>query len=155
MIGVLSDYDLSSMKSVPSGRERTGTVPFMALELLIAEAIQGDIEYLYQHDAESFIWVLTWVSLRCDGGKLLDEGPGRQFDEWLTVNAKGCRESKSDFLFRVQRHVPIDPPSSHQYNWQIALSCLRAFFSSQGKDIEGQDVFRDWLDTKVPSSRRE
>jgi hypothetical protein len=104
VIGVLNDYDLSSMKNVPSGRERTGTVPFMALELLTAEAIQGEIEHLYQHDAESFIWMLTWVSLRYDGGNLLDEGPGRQFDEWLTVGAKGCREKKSDFLLRVQRH---------------------------------------------------
>jgi len=53
----------------------------MALELLTAEAIQGEIEHVYQHDAESFIWVLTWVSLRYDGGNLPDEGPGRLFDE--------------------------------------------------------------------------
>ena len=81
MIGVFNYFDLSLIQNVPSGRERTGTVPFMALELLTAEAIQGEIEHVYQHDAESFIWVLTWVSLRYDGGNLPDEGPGRLFDE--------------------------------------------------------------------------
>jgi len=33
VVGVLNDYDLSSTKDIPIGRERTGTVPFMALDL--------------------------------------------------------------------------------------------------------------------------
>ncbi|KAG0694107.1 hypothetical protein DFH29DRAFT_1006643 [Suillus ampliporus] len=61
-IGVLNDYDLSSTQNhSPSGRERTGTVPFMALDLLTKQAIAGEVEHLYQHDAESLIWVLGWV----------------------------------------------------------------------------------------------
>jgi len=64
VVDVLNDYDLSSMKDIPTGRERTGTIPFMATDLLTPAAINGEVEHLYQHDAESFIWVLTWVSLR-------------------------------------------------------------------------------------------
>ncbi|KAG0694105.1 hypothetical protein DFH29DRAFT_838758, partial [Suillus ampliporus] len=71
-IGVLNDYDLSSTQNhSPSGRERTGMVPFMALDLLTKKAIAGEVEHLYQHDAESLIWVLGWVCLRYEGGKLL------------------------------------------------------------------------------------
>ncbi|KAG1799527.1 uncharacterized protein BJ212DRAFT_1251972, partial [Suillus subaureus] len=59
--GILNDFDLSSTQDSPSGQEHTGTVPFMAIELLMKEAIEGQVKHLYQHDAESFIWVLTWV----------------------------------------------------------------------------------------------
>jgi len=63
MVGVLNDYDLSSTNTAWSGREHTGMVPFMAIDLLSPEAMSGNVEHLYQHDAESFIWVLTWVCL--------------------------------------------------------------------------------------------
>ncbi|KAG2753919.1 hypothetical protein P692DRAFT_201228671, partial [Suillus brevipes Sb2] len=48
-IGVLNDFDLSSTRDTPSGQERTGTVPFMAIELLTKEAIEGKVQHLYQH----------------------------------------------------------------------------------------------------------
>jgi hypothetical protein len=39
LMGVLNDYDLSSLATLqgPEGNERTGTVPFMALDLLTAK----------------------------------------------------------------------------------------------------------------------
>lgn len=77
-IGILNDYDLSSMKNVASGRERTGTVPFMAISLLTPQAIEG--ERLYQHAAGSFILVLTWVCFQYqDGAPLRNDRP---LDEW-------------------------------------------------------------------------
>ncbi|KAG1805109.1 uncharacterized protein HD556DRAFT_1283541, partial [Suillus plorans] len=61
-IGVLNDYDLSSFKrDGPRGLERTGTVPFMAADLLTPDGVAGKVEHVYAHDAESLIWVLTWV----------------------------------------------------------------------------------------------
>ncbi|KAG2038296.1 hypothetical protein BDR03DRAFT_819423, partial [Suillus americanus] len=60
-IGVLNNFDLSSTPDSTSSHEHTGTVPFMAIEFLMKEGIQGKIKHLYRHDAESFIWVLTWV----------------------------------------------------------------------------------------------
>ncbi|KAG2102497.1 uncharacterized protein F5147DRAFT_528339, partial [Suillus discolor] len=60
--GVLNDYDLSLFqRDSPNSLERTGTVPFMALDLLIPEFMAGKVEHVYAHDAESFIWVLTWT----------------------------------------------------------------------------------------------
>ncbi|KAG1741282.1 hypothetical protein EDB19DRAFT_2024649 [Suillus lakei] len=116
-IGVLNDFDLSS---TPSGQERTWTVPFMANELLTKEAIEGEVKHLYQHDAESFIWVLTWVSLRYQNGELLSKG--RLLDNWLTGDAIQCRKKKFDFL--IMGRDDIEPSSSHHKNWDIAQSCL-------------------------------
>jgi len=60
--GVLNDYDLSSTRQDgPSGNQRTGTVPFMAIDLLMEQALEGTVENLYRHDAESLIWVLVCV----------------------------------------------------------------------------------------------
>ncbi|KAG2069346.1 hypothetical protein BDR04DRAFT_1021857, partial [Suillus decipiens] len=56
-IGVLNDYDLSSLidDRGPRGNERTGTVPFMAFDLLTAKAQRGEVKHLYRHDLESFV----------------------------------------------------------------------------------------------------
>ncbi|KAG2064204.1 hypothetical protein BDR04DRAFT_1035880, partial [Suillus decipiens] len=58
-ISVLNDFDLSSIrqflssvKNAPQGFERTGTVPFMSLHLLVPGAIAGQVEHVYYHDAE-------------------------------------------------------------------------------------------------------
>jgi hypothetical protein len=77
--GVLDDYDLSSTQDTPTGTKGMGTVPFMSLELLSDEAMEGKVEYLYRHDAESFIWVLNWVCLQYEDG----QRKGRWLYDWL------------------------------------------------------------------------
>ncbi|KAG2053786.1 hypothetical protein BDR06DRAFT_1008396 [Suillus hirtellus] len=55
----------TSTRDIPQYQECARTIPFMALGLLsgITETvIEGKVKYLYWHDAESFISVLTWVS---------------------------------------------------------------------------------------------
>ncbi|KAF9232204.1 hypothetical protein BU15DRAFT_35323, partial [Melanogaster broomeanus] len=58
VVGVLNDYDLASLASQknPLGNERTGTIPFMAIDLA-ADGQDGKVKHLYRHDMESFIWV--------------------------------------------------------------------------------------------------
>ncbi|KAG2071623.1 hypothetical protein BDR04DRAFT_1098146 [Suillus decipiens] len=58
-MGVINDYDLSSFENGSGGgHERTGMIPFMAIDLLTKKAMWSKAEHLYQHIAESFIWVL-------------------------------------------------------------------------------------------------
>ncbi|KAG1718981.1 uncharacterized protein EDB91DRAFT_1009110, partial [Suillus paluster] len=59
----------------------TGTVLFMTLDLLTPEGQRGEVEHLYGHDLESFVWVLVWVCLRCRKGVLLPPET-RPFDAW-------------------------------------------------------------------------
>lgn len=62
-IGVLNDWDHAVMGHTdrnpppPSVDNRTGTPPFMALELLVATTAT----HFYRHDLESFFWVLLWI----------------------------------------------------------------------------------------------
>ncbi|KAG2355773.1 hypothetical protein BDR07DRAFT_1302159 [Suillus spraguei] len=140
-IGVLNDFDLSSTRDSPSGQERTGTVPFMAVELLTEEAIKGKVKHLYRHDAESFIWVLIWVCLRYKAGRLLRKR--RPLDEWLKVDAVGCRKEKNDFL--ITSHSRIKPSESHKgSSWKVVRSSLRVvrlFYAVKPEvdDLETED----------------
>ncbi|KAG1787204.1 uncharacterized protein HD556DRAFT_1503681 [Suillus plorans] len=121
-IAVLNDYDLSSFKrDGPSGLERTGTIPFMAVELLTPEAMAGKVEHVYAHDAESFIWVLTWICLRYEGGNLSKNGP---LEGWLKSNATRCREQKNDF--RSSTFRTMCPSGSHAVSWDVVKKCFEA-----------------------------
>lgn len=60
--GVLNDFDLCSVHGRSSRIvERTGTMPFMALDLLTDNAWRGYVEHLYRHDAESILWVIVSI----------------------------------------------------------------------------------------------
>ncbi|KAG1743783.1 hypothetical protein EDB19DRAFT_1906879 [Suillus lakei] len=148
-ISVLNDFDLSSTKRYgPRGFERTGTVPFMSLHLLMPKAIVGEVEHVYYHDAESFIWVLTWICLRYEGGKLLRKG--RPLDEWLTVDAMRCYEKKMAFLGMLRR---IRPTRSHRGNFTVAKDCLAMIIKliDPSTSVPGDDeeVFQTWLQNHV------
>ncbi|KAN0073650.1 hypothetical protein V8E55_012127 [Tylopilus felleus] len=136
IMGVLNDFDLASTHETATGTERTGTVPFMALALLQDEALQGNVRHAYEHDAESFIWVLIWISLRYDDGKTRKHG--RPLDAWLRVDAVGCRKEKTDFLESrptdcygfcrgVRRYVPSSSPWTYEVTPSPASlnRCLR------------------------------
>ncbi|KIK72565.1 hypothetical protein PAXRUDRAFT_836425, partial [Paxillus rubicundulus Ve08.2h10] len=71
VVGVLNDYDLASLASsqTPLGNKRTGTMPFMAIELLATDGQDGKVEHLYRHDMESFIWVFIWIYLQFKNGQ--------------------------------------------------------------------------------------
>jgi len=122
LIGVLNDYDLSSLANAvgPQGNERTGTVPFMALDLLTEEGQQGKVKHLYRHDLESFMWVFAWIFLRYRQGVPLQENL-RPLDEWATSHAIVCGEKKLAFLTNLSNYLPADLRTSQS---AIDLSLL-------------------------------
>jgi hypothetical protein len=67
-----------------------------ALQLLMKKAMEGQVKHMYQHDAESFIWVLTWVCICYEGGAYISKGT--DLHQWLRVDAHRCHEKKSGFL---------------------------------------------------------
>jgi serine/threonine protein kinase len=74
-VGVLNDFDLVYITGWPArGGRRTGTVAFMALDLLTEKAIKHRFARLYRHDAESLIWVLAWVCLIIEVNDDIPEG---------------------------------------------------------------------------------
>ncbi|KAG2071556.1 hypothetical protein BDR04DRAFT_1075264 [Suillus decipiens] len=120
--GVLNDYDLSSLAddSGPRGNERTGTVPFMALDLLTEEGQRGEVKHLYRHDLESFVWCFAWISLRYENGVLLPRRL-RPFDDWATLDAVACGEKKYFFQGHMKppARLHIDSPL-----WKFLVGCF-------------------------------
>jgi hypothetical protein len=67
-IGILNDWDMASLldllgeATLSTARHRTGTVPFMAVELLDS----NPPAHLYRHDLESFFYILVWAAIHYD-----------------------------------------------------------------------------------------
>lgn len=152
IVGVLNDFDLASTEKTATGTERTGTIPFMALDLLEDNALEGHVNHAYKHDAESFIWVMIWISLRYDDGK--PRKHGRPLDTWLKVDAVGCRKEKRDFLGGKGRRS-LEAGKGHEENWKLASEYLKALVmiyatisvSPEDQDpyVQTDDAFKAYL----------
>jgi hypothetical protein len=106
--GVLNDWDLSFRRSRDRvghvGGERTGTVPFMAMDLLCRKYWDGEMERLYRHDLEGLIWILPWVFLQFQGTTL--EVP--QLASWSTGDYLRCAEKKAHFYVHHTDYIPMN-----------------------------------------------
>ncbi|KAG2096079.1 uncharacterized protein F5147DRAFT_763590 [Suillus discolor] len=125
-IGVLNDYDLSSLANDrgPRGNECTGTVPFMALDLLSAKGQQGEVKHLYRHDLESFTQgILLPAELR-------------PLDEWATLNPVTCGEKKYVFLSHLRIHYPSDIDSRIGMFLVECVEVLREYISRRSARLD-------------------
>lgn len=95
--GVLTDFDLSILQWEPRiiGTDRTGTVPFMAIDLLTEDYWRGFTKRYYRHELEAFIWILPFTFLLYQGGMRLSN---QYVDPWRTSDYNVCSEKKSHFL---------------------------------------------------------
>jgi len=111
--GVLNDYDLASWDKFPTtNSDRTGTVPFMALELLRG-GLEQRIPRLYRHDAESFVWVLTYltaVTIEYEGHSVKISRPP-DLDPWFKDDFRTHRKSKTGLYIDYGRVLRI--PGHH------------------------------------------
>lgn len=98
---VLNDWDLGidaqGADMTHTGVEVTGTVPFMAIDLLTQKALDGKVAILYRHELESFIWVLVWRVCCYDNGTLVRAVP-QNFHSWDVHNLVACGYMKRAFL---------------------------------------------------------
>jgi hypothetical protein len=130
--GVLNDFDLSTIMEPGNqnlnrqGLERTGTLPFMALELLDEKGFNGEIPRRYDHELESFVWVLVWVS-KCviDG----EECRPPLLEKWLVNNNKDVLQSKIFFMISPSRI-----PTTYRYEW--LESALKSWIKFWFKNYE-------------------
>ena len=114
----MNDWDLSHRtgENHDSG-ERTGTLPFMALDLLDEKAVAGEKKRLYRHDLEGLIWILPWVFLQYENGRLLHPA----LLAWCTGDHATCLAHKSHFL----RTIPdVEPLPFWSTEWDMAYAAL-------------------------------
>jgi serine/threonine protein kinase len=117
-MGVLNDFDLvrcAKLQPISRNHDRTGTIPFMALDLLTDKYWCGHLEREYRHDHESFLWVLSYYFLRsCEGVCR----PAM----WHTHDWNSCRLNKADFLTFLQDYNPAQP--DYQPHWVVVTRAL-------------------------------
>ena len=140
--GVLNNFDLSTIMQPGDknpnrrGLERTGTLPFMAVELLEDEGFDGKVPRRYEHELESFSWVLLWVSRCVLGGRESERPP--VLGDWLGNNNVAVRRAKLDFI-NQRRRIPTTPDheswSKIIDNW-VWDDFLRRQLSTQKTDTE-------------------
>ena len=94
--GVLNDFDLarwSALNRKPSAEDNTGTLPFLALDLLNDTALEGHVRRLYRHDAESFAWCLIYLYIcmhRDKQGRITTRDPHPLLSWFKSVDASYC-----------------------------------------------------------------
>ena len=101
IVGVLNDFDLAIIKhDKRENTERTGTMLFMALDLLEDIIAKSNQVHLYRYDAESFLWVAIWVCGTFEGS-----GPRRNapFKAWTQEDARHCIDTRHSFATRASR----------------------------------------------------
>lgn len=131
--GVLNDWDLSI---VPDGngetrnpgvhRERTGTVPFMALDMLTPEFCAGLVKREYRHELESFIWMLPWVFLQYFQQNRSSQSSSI-LNSWSTAEIVEARGSKVTFLSGLVRDTSgknLKCAPRYAKEWEFAMVLL-------------------------------
>src|ERR1700733_7205210 len=132
IFGVLNDYDLSIFRSTtnPSSKNRTGTKPFMAIDLLG----QNPDVHRYRHDLESMFYVIAYVTSRYHDGKEIAEPP---LQDWIELGENYMRPTKMMFIHETL--PPITPFYAKLHTW---TSKMRIMIS------DGRSAYARYLDAR-------
>ena len=149
-VGVLNDFDLAGLTNQEgaSGQGNTGTLPYMALDLLSEKGLRGEIPRLYRHDAESFAWSLIYLCLSTvkneEGEKytMLSRRLGRWFADWET-----CRNAKLGTQWEDYDESHSDIVYAHPNAMALARSLYSHWSARYRKQFPGEDTTEE----SVPS----
>ncbi|KAG5220774.1 hypothetical protein IMY05_C4520000500 [Salix suchowensis] len=130
IVGVLNDFDLATpvakLDKGPTSKQRTGTWPYLAIELLDPSTWLQPPRHLYRYDLESFFWVL--LTLAVDP----DEFDGYNILRWSGYDHVGLYDKKSSFLLHAGiKTTPLHPRYKGLKEW--LTSCSRMFHSVYAK----------------------
>ncbi len=130
---------MSRRTRVP-GTDRTGTIPFMTLDLLIGEFGKDNVTRHYHHELEAFIWMLTFVFLAYNNGKL---DPKNQFiKHWITSDYTTCREKKTTFLYRGSANpVSLGGSAFESYKRLMLQACFVVRKQMNERQDEANEIF--------------
>jgi len=140
--GVFTDFDLSPLQWEPRvfGTDRTGTIPFMAIEVSTKSYWDRRIPRLYYHELESFIWILPYVFLLYEAGI---RRPNPHVDTWRTSDYVTCSEKKLRFLTTAaldDAERTVRP--NFQAFWELARRLCRALSNFRSNHENHLDEYR-------------
>jgi hypothetical protein len=135
---VLNDFDLAAImepgEEFPSkvGFERTGTMPFMAVDLLLQDT--GMIKGLYAHDLESMIWCMVWY---------LEPQP-----DWThgCMKKVGTLKLAAALLFKVKELSEWAVDNDAEGLWGSVIRILKEWIMSRPDEVEGTEATNNFTD---------
>ncbi|KAG5640981.1 hypothetical protein DXG03_006462 [Asterophora parasitica] len=98
--GILNDWDMAAWvddnDEIPlsTTQHRTGTLPFMAIDLLA----EKPPAHLYRHDLESFFYILIWAAFHYDFKNKTRESIHPAVQNWHSLNMVLVRSSKQNLI---------------------------------------------------------
>ncbi|KAK7029727.1 other 1 protein kinase [Favolaschia claudopus] len=122
MYGVLNDFDHAldfGKKSVPASKQRTGTKPFMAIDLLLEPP-----EHLYRHDLESFLYVLVFLTCETKQPFLKHPKDETTLQQWAEL-------AMLDLYYRKNAAITEGafPPCKHGFDgFKVSITYLASLF---------------------------
>ncbi|KAG6917064.1 hypothetical protein DXG01_004036 [Tephrocybe rancida] len=99
--GILNDWDMASFVDenddiqLSTATHRTGTVPFMAMDLLVNNSPPP---HLYRHDLESFFYILVWSAVHHDFTNKTRLSTSPALEEWNVDEFKTALKAKISFF---------------------------------------------------------
>lgn len=132
--GILIDFDLAVIADLPSkNKRRTGTRPFMAIDLLIKA---GPIVRHYKHDAESFFWVVVYDTA-CNGS----------VNQWSLLPNSTLRAEKMGYLGLGTEVLPMREKHTSTVSWieKVRKFLAREYYGGMAKQDFGIDELYNTL----------
>jgi serine/threonine protein kinase len=144
--GYLIDFDLASLVGRDSHNlDRTGTLPFMALELLRSMAkAQTPVVHVYAHDGEAVCWVILWLGVQYKDGARVRPS----FEDWEMIDATTCYQEKRYILENLHLHPFTEPNNLLQEPIRGLLDRLDTYIFEKRKTrgkVPVPDIDR-WID---------
>ncbi|KAK0202170.1 hypothetical protein DFS33DRAFT_1265333, partial [Desarmillaria ectypa] len=150
LCGVLNDFDLSTLRdaTAASSLQRTGTLPYMAYELLVNDKNGNPPKHLYRHDVESIFHVILLLCCRyklvttqkSSENEILQRTkvPSR-FDSWYKLDREALNDRKGNFFLKDARPMV----NSGFTDFQPWVTDLYQQFRKGINSQERYDLFKD------------
>jgi hypothetical protein len=94
--GVLNDFDLAvslNATSQSTSRQRTGTRPFMSMDLLVPGAPP---RHVYRFDLESLLHAMLFLAVQYEDGKKIENPP---LEDWYHLDTEALLDKKKALLY--------------------------------------------------------
>ncbi|KAF5383652.1 hypothetical protein D9615_003843 [Tricholomella constricta] len=131
--GILTDWDMASEVEdsdqilLSTATHRTGTIPFMAVDLLVVNPRPPP--HLFRHDLESFFYILVWAAFYYDFDKkeCRSTEPSTQppLERWNNADLEVCANAKfriiSEPVVKDQLFALVPPEGQSLLPWMNSV----------------------------------
>ena len=113
----------------------------MALDLLFEDYGEEKVTRRYHHELEAFIWMLPFIFLAYDNGKL--DPQNRFIKDWITSDPIACGKEKLDFIAGqpLRDSVSLVGSAFENYEWLMYDACIVVKEQREERQREVHRVF--------------